>query len=86
MAASISWGPTVAITARIGSAVRSLWERGRNRRLGGGGYLTRLWFFNKEERDRIHLSDTEYGYHVSTMSEALLDLVHPMFTRTPSKD
>jgi hypothetical protein len=80
----VKYKESVAITARVVSAVRSLWECGKNRRLGGGD-LTRLWIFDKEEWDQIRLIDTEFGFHVSTMSEVLFDLEHPMFTPTPSE-
>ena len=80
----VKYKESVAITARIVSAVRSLWECGKNRRVGGGD-LSRLWIFDKEEWDRIRLSDTEFGFHVSTMSEVLFDLDHPMFIPAPSE-
>lgn len=80
----VKYKESIAITTLIASAVRSLWECGKNRRLGGGN-PTRLRIFNKEEWERIRLFDTEFGFHLSTMSEVLFDLDHPMFTPTRSK-
>ena len=79
----VKYQESIAITTLIASAVRSLWECGKNRRLGGGD-ATRLRIFNKEELEEIRLFDTDFGFHVSTMSEVLFDVDHPMFIPTRS--
>jgi len=75
----VKYQESIAITALIASAVRSLWECGKHRRVGGGD-LKRLRFFDKRDLDRIHRFDTGSGIVVSTMSELLFDLKHPMFS------
>lgn len=78
----VQYKRAVAMTSLLASAIRSLWECGKNRRVGGGD-LSHLRFFSIDEVNQVRtISAPESGVMVSSMSEVLFDLEHPMFEPT----
>ncbi len=72
----------IMMTAYLAAAIGSLWACGKQRRTGDGDQ-SQIRFFDVDElTEAMHLG-SPMGINVSTMSQLLFDLDHPMWTPNP---
>lgn len=73
----------IALTTLIAQAVESLWECGKQRRIGGGDQH-KISTFDSELVTKAMFMQAREGFNTNTMGFALFDVAHPMF-RSPDR-
>lgn len=79
----VKYQRSVAMSSLIGAATRSLWECGKQRRVGGGDQA-KIKIFDREHVAKARFIQANMGFNTESVNYVLFDVDHPMFTADPS--
>lgn len=78
----VKYQQSIVMCGLISSAMRSLWECGKQRRIGGADE-SKITVFDRELVGKARFVQSKMGFNTGTMSVQLFDVAHPMFVPQP---